>query len=62
MSARCGECSLQGLRHLNPPLKPPLKTPPSCALAVQMREVLNAGLRLPVELPELDELRGEIKR
>jgi len=27
-----------------------------------MREVLNAGLRLPVELPELEDLRAEIKR
>lgn len=35
---------------------------PNAASLPQMREVLNAGLRLPVELPELEELRGEIKR
>lgn len=31
-------------------------------LPPQMREVLNQGLRLPVELPELETLRFEIRK
>lgn len=32
------------------------------SLPRQMREVLNAGLRLPVELPDIDILRAEIRK
>ena len=42
---------------------PPFPALSPCGLLpLQLREVLNAGLRLPVDIPEIEELRLEVKR